>query len=546
MYQGSGSGQDNECDNCGAQLPMADGSGVRTCTFCKAVYATPVPTMAPPQVNVVFNAPGFTTLPDTEFSPVNPQKAKRGCGCGGLLTLLFILATIAVPLYFGLREAGIGNPFKPSYTFGENSIVLPGEPTAPPNFLTTTSHYGDGKTQVEVVRFNGVDGSAQWTTPTIPDGAIDVPLLTDAKHVYAFAKTSVYAYKLTDGTLAWQGSLTDEIENFQGCGCAVVGDLVIAKAKDGEVTAFDGATGKKAWTRTLVQTSSDLVHTKTALVVIDGEPGKSVATVVDLATGLDAKVMDPICQPPEDTSPTHAGSSGVWKQDPTGDGLIVFFDSSPGCIQGWDPVAGAMTWNVFFDDRSSFDDEIALFPTPAGLITADRSSLGLIGPEHTTFTDLLPGGEVQYYPVGLEGPTLIVEAKSTRGTTKTSIQGIDLATGAKKWEASLGKAQSINLDSSSSWSVGSDGTFMAHVDNGKVYVVTMKDNSAYNHTIFVDVLDVATGAAAPQKQFGSGSHDLIPAFGPGHWRGSKLLTRIGDDTMQVIDAATGEVVYKAP
>ncbi len=566
MYD-SPSGTVHECENCGAQLPAPDEHGNRTCSFCHSVFSPPAPVApaTPPQMNLVINAPGYSApmfsatpgvVPD--FDPVNPPKKGRGCGCfTSLLVLAIILAAVGVPLYFGLHSAGVnfGNfnitsPFEQGYTYGAPMMVLPGEPSAPPSFITTGSQYASGGTQYKVLRYNGKDSKPVWASPSIGDGTIDQTMANDGKNVYVTAKAKVYAFKLSDGTQAWQAALSDDVSSYGCDSCLIVmGDHVIVRSTDETLQAYDAATGAPAWSHRLASASAKVVHTAKSLIVVDGDSGKEVPNIVDPATGTAGASIDATCSKTSDASYVeHAGSSAVYRPTPDGASLLIIFGSSPGCIQSWNPVTGAAEWSVVIDGSTSFDNStMSLLDTPSGLVVSDSRTIGIIGPEHTEYRVLGQDKDLNYYALGYSGTDLIAEVKSTRGTTKTSIMAIDIPTGAEKWTVAFGKSVPVDAPtSSSSYNASSDGSYTAQVVDAKVYVLTMTEGRSYDHKLSVDSIDIATGTPGARVTMDANSHDLIPAFGPPQWSGTKVVTRVGDDTIQIIDTATAQRVLRIP
>jgi outer membrane protein assembly factor BamB len=576
----------HECDNCGAQLPAPDANGTRTCTFCHAVYTAPAPAAVapPPQVNLIINAPGLmgdsdTTLATPEFHPVNEPSKKRGCGC---LVPLIVIALIGGGVAFGLHSAGIDiNPFKPSYTFGNQLILLPAgsstaptttEAGAPPTtaatsttaaaagtgplpFLTLTTSYSNGSSG-KVLRFNGTDLSPVWSSDDLPQADAQSPIATDADHVYVIAKSKLFALGLADGKTVWQATLSDDISSGN-CGSStaclsVIGEHAIVQSSDGNLQAFDRKTGALAWKRQLESTSTRMVRTTNNLILLDQQQGTEYDAIsVNLDTGADLAVIDPVCErPTSPKNPSHAGSSSIYEPSPDGASLVVFFESSPSCIQSFDPATGALQWNVAAG-KDPFTAAVSIMATPFGWITATSNSLGVIDAGHTSYRVIVSNKDLTFTPLGLSGANVITEVKNTRGTTKTSIDAVNAQTGATTWEVSFGKASSLDGfdafgDSISSFNAGSDGSFSANLANDVVYVVTMIEGSGYDHTLSIDSIDAKTGTPSPHISLDAQSRDLIPSFGPPRWSGAKVVARVGDDTMQTIDAAAGKVTIKIP
>jgi outer membrane protein assembly factor BamB len=554
MYDSAG-GELHECSNCGAKLPAPDEHGARTCSFCHAVY-TPVapPPVAPQPVSMGVGYSGMTGGPMTvtEFTPINAPPKTSGCGCA-FLVIAIIAAAIGGGVYWGVQSGNFTiDAFKPAYNFQQQIVPVPGgEPSANPAFVTVAGHYdsGQSKTIYEVLRYNGKDTKPVWVSKTFTDFTSTDAIAIDNQNVYIAAKAKLFAFKLTDGTLAWQTAMSDEISpsDCQDC-LASIDKRVIVKSKDGTLQAFDQEKGAAIWTRRLENAYGDLVRVGNNFVLLDGAAGKDALSVVDLTTGQDKAPINAVCQGPETSIKDTPSTSDVFMPSPAGDSLLIFYGSSPTCVQAYDPVTGAPQWSVIAD-RTSFDSSsVTVVDSPQGLIIGDSSGIGIIAPDHLAYRDLGTDPDLDYLPIGVAGDLVIVEAKNNRGTAKTSIIAIDIATGTLKWDNSLGAATTVDQPrpSWSTWSsnMSKDGTFTARVVGDKVYVLTVVEDGTYVNHVSVDAITVATGTPAAHTQFDAETKDLIPSFGPPLWFGTKVLSRIGDDTIQLIDTATGQRVNK--
>jgi outer membrane protein assembly factor BamB len=550
MYD-SAAGELFECANCGAKLPPPDEHGTRTCTFCKSVYTTKTPATPAPTVVYAPVTSGMTGGPMTvtEFTPINAPPKTSGCGCA-FLVLALIAAAIGGGVYWGVQSGTFTiDAFKPSYNYQQHIATIPGgEPSANPAFVTVASHYDGSGLTYELLRFNGKDSKAVWVSPGFKDFSSTSAMAIDAKNVYIVEKTKLYAFKLTDGTVAWQTAISDEVSPSDCADCLTsIDKRVMVKSKDGTLQAFDQEKGAPLWSRRLENTNGKFVRVGDNLVLVDGAPGSDTFSIVDQATGNDKAPINATCQAPGSSSSYEPSNSDELLPSPSGDALLMFYGSSPTCIQSFDPNTGAMQWGVVAE-RSSFDgSSMNVIDSPDGLIVGDSSGIGIVPPDRSAYRDLGSDPDLDYLPIGVAGSTAIAEVKNNRGTAKTSIVGIDIATGQLKWDTSFGAAKSV--DGPSSWSTWSsnmskDGTFTARVVGDKVYVLTVVEDGTYANHVSVDSVDAATGTPGTHTQFDAETKDLIPSFGPPLWFGTKVLTRIGDDTIQLIDTGTGQRIAK--
>jgi outer membrane protein assembly factor BamB len=236
----------------------------------------------------------------------------------------------------------------------------------------------------------------------------------------------------------------------------------------------------------------------------------------------------------------------VLRAAPAGNELYVFLGSSPLCIQAWDTGSGSQLWNVNAARSSVDDSSLTLVDSDDGLVVGDHSGLGLVPADHASYRALTSGSDVSYHPFAVAQGRVLVDATSNRGTPKTSVQALDLATGAKAWEFSMGKAKVVTEERHrfDLYNTSRDGTYTAHLDNDRVWIVAMFEGSSRDHTITTDSVDVRSGAASNHTSRSADTDDLIPVFGPPEWEGNRVLTRVGDTTVQLIDASTGAAVLR--
>jgi hypothetical protein len=283
------------------------------------------------------------------------------------------------------------------------------------------------------------------------------------------------------------------------------------------------------------------------LVVRDGTGGDYTLTSIDPVSGTAIAPLAPSCTRPGSTYSNGLESSSVLRSSPAGDALVVVVGSSPSCVQGWDPHSGAMGWNVYADDTTYFrEDDFQLLDSPAGLIVTSGDTIGIVDPTRTAFRTILKAEQTAFHPIAATADVLYVETVNSRGTTKGGVRALAIASGEQLFEFSTGKAKPIDGEQGvfGSYQGSYDGTFSAHVAEGRIYILTFTEGSGYDHTMATDSIDAATGAAGPHQTIKADSGSLIPDFGPVTWNGAKALTRVGEDTIQVIDVGTGTVASR--
>jgi outer membrane protein assembly factor BamB len=407
-----------------------------------------------------------------------------------------------------------------------------------------------------VFKVNGADGKAIWKASGVPDGVSDPAITFDAANVYVVGKSTLLAFKQGDGSIAWQATLSDDFANNDCADClSVIGKSVIVKTKDEAIQAFDTATGKALWTHDLESSSGRVFKLPTQLVVLDEHrptPTKREVglTPLDPATGEAGAPMQPVCVDPQHPSSSDELSTSdiVRHSTRSADALVVVYGSSPACFQTWDTVAGTMTSNLYLPEISPSSSSFSFVEADAGVFVANSSELAFVWNTDGHEQQLAKTDNVQYATVAISGSMLIAQATNNRGTTKTSLQGYDLGTGNKNWEVLMGSATSIDGETTSSFSTSSQGTYTAHVNDGKLAIVLFTHASSDNNHLSVLTVDTTTGTVAPRVELDPKTKDIIPDFGPSNWSGSRVVVRIGDDTIQEINTASGqtESVFTGP
>lgn len=544
-----------ECEHCGAKLPPPDPQGNRTCEYCGSIYHQPAP--AGPQVNIIVGGQSFTppTVPTYDAAATQQAMAAAGktaavsSGAGCLVTLVIlvvIFGAVGVAVYAGLQESGTLFGISQPYRVTEEVQALPGEPTGPVQVNAVASRYENGKSNYYVVRADVSTGQTVWQSASMGDKAYSTQLGIDATHTYVAETTRVYAFRNTDGTTAWQASLSDElVGSCSGC-FTVLGNRVIVTTRDGVLQAFDTATGAPAWTRRFGTPAGKAIVAGSKILVLDREGTTDITAVVDPATGVEGGRLPATCVDPRFTSRLSTPStSSLAIAIPGESAVLLGFGTSPTCLQRWDLVTGAQAWNISGDDLrfdSDADEEALFSPTAVYLRTDEGLSEFALATGQAAATYTFDDG-VEATPVAVSDQALVVYAQSTRGTTKYSIMGINPLTKAKAWEVAMGTAVPGDGPGANTSSVtSSESRFVTQLDPGVVRVAQV---SGETKQLAFSTVDLATGTQSQPKvttlDVGPGSF----SFGEVAWRGERLTANLGQGLV-LFDAANGTTGSRWP
>lgn len=540
----------HECDHCGAPLPAPDDQGTRQCTFCKTTYRTPVPKPAatPPPVpqQIVY-------VPTKDFEPVNAPSTGRGCGLGGLIVLVVLVAAIGIPL-FAIAQDGGFDAFETPMGFVEASpLLLPGEPSGPVAFVTLTRRYDSGRSAsvYSIAKSDGVSDDPVWSTELQGDSYGERPILTDGTSAFVAIDANVTAVSLSTGAITWTATLTDAVQ-FNVCeGCFQIhGSTLVVMSADSNIQALDAATGAATWSRLLDGTSTVLYDAGPHVVVLDSASGEYRLVTLDPATGAEVVSFVPTCVDPENGYTTDLSTSSTLLASSTPDRLWYLDGSSPTCIQQYDVASGGLVSEVLVRDQTgSISSSPAMTETPLGLVITSYQTLGLVDPTGTTYRQVLTSEDTELAAIGATDAAILVNATNRRGTASTSVRAIDPNTGATFWDAPMGTAVAVETEGErpgrfGATSMGQGGTYAAHLDGSTVRVLTMREFADDSQQLVLDSFDAVTGTAQPSATLAGESTDIIPDLGPGVWTGSRLLTNVGDDQMVLVDFTTMSIPYR--
>ena len=435
-----------DCPSCGAPIQVPDGNQrYFKCQFCGTTLedqTTPKERETGQYPKVVIHSVKPAKPYKVTLAPAVPQQSKRIGGIVLFLILVLTAAGIIIPLFFsgvltigGLHLADQLASLR-IYSFGPAQLV-PSDNDSNPD-VVAVSQNSDDTSRMVYVDFDA-ENYLRWQSDPLGDGAEYTynPIVADKFYVYLIYETTLVAFNRTDGAIAWQADLSDEITNIcKGC-LLVFDDSVITLTANGILTGFNTQTGDAAWSVRLNETPSQLMNLDGKAGVLDKEEDVVGINIYDPGTGALVQRIVPEC--PNEVFPDYPQNLSIY--DPvlvSSDGKSFFVPLSerdPGCVQKWDASSLTKTWEsaVPEDILSSMNWEPYMF-TDSALYISDGHNLFAVSMTDGSSQDIFGDEDHRLIPLAAQDNIMITLAERTRGTRQYSLVGIDMTAKSKRWE----------------------------------------------------------------------------------------------------------------
>jgi outer membrane protein assembly factor BamB len=325
----------------------------------------------------------------------------------------------------------------------QDVLVLPPSNDGPPEVLASTYDY---TTQADTLTYLDMGTPAvRWTVPNIPAFQLYNMLYThDDQTLYVASEARLLALKRVDGSLAWEAALSDKM--YSGCaGCLqLAAGNVVALTDDGQLQAFDQATGRPAWDVRLEETPRQLFGLGDQVALVDEDGEARVLKVFDAKSGELARQIEPLGKnEPFPNDPQTLDLYTPALADPDGESLYFFIGFFPPVtIQRWNVVEDQQLWEAALND-----DLVSLTASSVEPVLADgtlyfrnghyeeKSGLIALDLEDGSVRSILASDpDYELDPLGAQDDVLLVAATRTRGTRRTEVWGLNNQTGDILWK----------------------------------------------------------------------------------------------------------------
>lgn len=523
------------CTRCGANLPMA--GGARVCAVCGQFHEPGPPPGRPKQAQMSSRA----------------ARAKGGAGVGCLLFLVIgvpiIVAVGAVVIGFRASTGGSGGAGGDDlYPSTGDLLVLPGDLGDDPAVVTMATPVGSSERVVALVELE--DGPV-WEAPVVPADVYSAQFAATDDVVLASVGRAVIGLDRATGDVLWEGEASDVVTpSCHDCFVLVGGTLVVL-GDDGEVTAFDPATGEVRWSHRFESVVGQVVPLEDAVLLVDDqadEPPEAALTmtVVRPEDGSVVTTFRPGCADEAGRGSEYSISATPRLPVipvPGTDDVVLVYGSSTSCVQRWTATTGEQRWSRLTEARLDWYDagDVPWALGDTELVLAGYEGWLVVGLAEGGVTTVAAPADTMVDPaVTVAGDRFVGTVSSTRGTTEWSLVAHDLRGGEEAWTHELGPdlAPAIVGPQSSSASVYDTGIFALTSVGDDLRLLTVGPPGP---RFEVSTIDPATGeveiagVAPVRTDSPTSSSARIDTVRDGQ------AVVDADGRLQVVDLTTGEV-----
>jgi outer membrane protein assembly factor BamB len=482
-------------------------------------------------------------------APTVLAPTRRGCGIVAVAIVAPIVIMVAVGVVLLGRTisenggiSGItGDDGLDLSSFTSASIVRSDDETGPD--LAVMGSAGDGQ-RLFYLDFDA-DEPVRWSFGVDAESAnLYDEYVAGPELLYVTVDSRVVAFNRRSGAEAFAIDLVDVVQTTICADCIqLLGadrNTLVTLSADGTLAGWNATDGTARWSVRLTEATRQILDIGGNPGVIDQLPGEDPKVFVyDAATGAMVATMAPSCP-----DATFGGLQPLGISDylqPVGDGGFVWAPDHPlaGCVQRWDAGGTQPTWTTLRPEGGTnipYD--------PENFVVGD-GRVAVVQDDTVLTYDLATGAESRFVvaetdmlPVGMAQGVIVLQAESTRGTTRTSLLAIDLVAGNTKWtfepEGDPYEEFDMLFVTEPGWT--------ASIVGDAVAVVQYRDEPS---SLVYQQIPLGSGTATTPAVTPLGSDtfaDRPSFFG---FSGDTFVLAIGHE-VRVVDARTGEVQATAP
>ncbi len=386
-------------------------------------------------------------------------------------------------------------------------------------------------------------------------GDTDVTTLVDEARVYVIVGPTVQALKLSDGTVEWETSLSDEVAATCRECATLTKDRLVVLTSDLVLQGVAIDSGQVKWSYEM-NTSQDwrvkpiVLGEGDRVALVDqtdfdvAAPG--VLLVFKTGDGEQLQSIVPQCSdmPFRVNSPMFIDKAGQ-------NAYFTFSSGVTHCIQGWDIEGGNMLWENTLPEEIS--KAPSFFDNPhldnPGLLADDTLYYGFGGPAKTgklvdiNLSDgainlLLEDPKYAITPLLKGDGILLVRASRTKGSEQDELWEVDISSGEVLWQYELQTTDLMGWGSNDS----GVGTWTLAPVGGRLAVIQVisEGGGSAPYYVVVEILNIQDGAIT------AATKTLVD---DGHWMGTastKDRAYLSIRNLYSVHLETGEVDWEWP
>jgi hypothetical protein len=214
---------------------------------------------------------------------------------------------------------------------------------------------------------------------------------------------------------------------------------------------------------------------------------------------------------------------------------------SPGCVEKWDGVTGALVWQAASLPEDALRDKYRenLLFTDTNLFIANSYGVFSVSLADGAAAQLVANEDYDFEPLGARDGVLVLIATRTRGTSRTEIWGVDAALGNVKWTFIPEDADRMDLISTA---ISSGAEWTAGLTSPGLTVALFM---AEPQQLILQTIPLQSGTASPPltvpiaSSLGAYWVELVGFRGSEFWLAA-------DATVRVINVDSGQVQHAWP
>lgn len=507
-----------KCPSCGAPLSM---TGARAaCDYCGAVLereksADPEPAIFSKthEAQVIVIQTGRTTT--------SVSRKSGGSSCLSTLFILLLLVGVGGGVgWFRFREqlsslsgltdlaqlANLSQLEKITNTITVSAltdvILLPSGSDTGPDFLTYV-YKSDAETYA-LTYVNSISSTIRWESPPLKEWYA-ARVLQSPEALYTSDETKLMALNRADGKVLWQTSLADKLSPSCSNCFELLANRVVALVQGGTVQGFNAETGQLVWSKRLnFEPTGRLLSAGDQLLILDRttDSVNNLITIVDPASGdTIAELTLPAC----DGRLFDLSHPLLYNEKQSELYMISGNIIGPACVQVVDIAGQQIAQEIVFEGvalPSDFSDFVseqsrAILTEDALYFSGHQQQVSGDGPGLIVKVNLAdkswqtlpvsPGYEL--VPLAVTDNYLVVRAIRSRGTERSELWGLDLASGEARWQYVLQTSRWFKEN-------GSGAGWDWHLTPAGLAVLQISSDP---DQLLVEVLNPQTGVSAGQK-----------------------------------------------